>query len=294
MTPAFEARDLVKKFGSVVALDGVTLTIPEGSVVGLVGRNGGGKSTLLHHLVGLQLPTSGSCLTLGVPSGRLDAGVLNRIGMVHQESRFLRWMTVEQHLRYVSSFYPRWDRDLEARLLGELELDRAARVGTLSPGNAQKLGIILAVGHRPELLVLDEPVSALDPIARERMLQILLDLLAGGTRTILVSSHVLRDVERIVDHVICLDRGRVRVNEPWDELQERFAEWVVTSSAGRLPMYFEERFVLSSKGNSHEARMFVRDANGDLPRFRERYGAEVTVRPLNLERMFPLFLEEKV
>lgn len=289
-----EVRDLTKRFGSVTALERVTLDIPAGSVVGLIGRNGSGKTTLLRHLIGLQLPTSGSCTTLGRACDKLGRDELARVGVVHQENRFVEWMTVEQHLAYVGSFYPRWDKEREARLLRELELDRKAQVGNLSPGNAQKLGILLAVCHHPELLFLDEPVSALDPIAREMMLKFLFELLEDAGRTIVISSHVLRDVEKIVDHVICLDRGHVRHAAPLDELQERFGEWLVTSKSGKLPVYFPERYVLSHEGTSFEARLFVRDANGALAEFRAAYDAEVTMRPLNLERLFPLLLEEKV
>lgn len=292
--PAFELRDVTKQFGSVTALDRVTVSIPPRSVVGLIGRNGSGKTTLLRHLVGLALPTRGSCYTLGVSAGELGSAELSRIGVVNQENRFIDWMSVDEHIRYVSSFYPHWDRDLETRLLKDLELDRRARVGALSPGNVQKLAVILAVGHHPDLLLLDEPVSALDPISRAGMLRFLVELLQEGTRTIVISSHVLTDIERMVDHVICLHQGRLRVSAGFDELRERFCEWMVTSKNGRLPVYFPERYVVAHQGNSFQAVVSVRDAGDRLPEFKIRYEAEVAIRPLNLERLFPLLLEEKV
>jgi ABC-2 type transport system ATP-binding protein len=262
-------------------------------VVGLVGQNGSGKTTLLRNLIGLTLPTSGTCTTLEVDSAELGPEQLSRIGVVHQENRFLTWMTVEQHLNYVGSFYENWDRELQARLLKDLELDRTARVGSLSTGNAQKLGILLAVCHHPDLIILDEPVSALDPIAREKLLGFLLELLQDKTRTIVISSHILRDIEKIVNWVVCLKGGKVRVDASLDDLQERFSEWVVTSKAGKLPVYFEEPYILVTKGNSFQAQVFVRDANGSQAEFQRKYEADVEKRPLNLERMFPLFLEEK-
>ena len=123
MESAFEVKNLTKAFGDVTALDNVSVAVPKPAVVGLIGRNGSGKTTLLRHVIGLYLPSSGQCTTLGCPSDKLGPGELSRIGVVHQENRFLEWMKVEQQLRYVSSFYKNWDRDLEQRLLDELELE---------------------------------------------------------------------------------------------------------------------------------------------------------------------------
>ena len=152
-------------------------------------------------------------------------------------------MTVEQHLRYVSSFYENWDRDLEDRLVSELELARKTRVAVLSTGNAQKLAVVLSVCHHPQLLLLDEPVSSMDPIARETFLLFLVELLNEDRSTIIISSHILCDIEKIVDWIICLDRGRVMENQSLDDLQERFSEWKVTSPE-QLPERFEEPFVI--------------------------------------------------
>ncbi len=292
MESAFEVKNLTKSFGDVTALDNVSVSVPKPSVVGLIGRNGSGKTTLLRHVFGLYLPTSGQCTTLGCPSDKLGSDELSRIGVVHQEKRFLEWMKVEQQLRYVSTFYKHWDRDLEQRLLDELELDPSARVGTLSPGNAQKLGIILAVCHRPDLLILDEPVSGLDPITREQFLRFLLELLQQGAKTIVISSHVLHDIEKVINRVICLDRGRIRADASLDDLQERFAEWRVTARDGRLPAHFEEDFVISREGDSLQARLLVKGASDNLNAFKVKYGVDVASSPLNLEQMFPLLLEE--
>jgi ABC-2 type transport system ATP-binding protein len=293
MEHVFETKDLTKKFDATVALDHVTLGVPKGSIVGLVGKNGCGKTTLLRHLVGLHLPTSGTSTTLGRPSGKLGHDELVRIGNVPQENRFLDWMDVDQHIRYVASFYPRWDRDREKRLLEDLELSPGVQVGALSPGNAQKLALVLALGHHPELLVLDEPVSALDPIARGKLLSFLLELLREDDATIVISSHVLRDVEQVVDRVICLDEGRLKVSEPLDDLKERYAEWRLTVREGsELPRRFPEPYVLRQEVNGRQASLLVRGPGAELSTFRERYPVDVEVRPLNLERMFPLLLEE--
>ena len=292
MESVFEVKNLTKTFGDVTALDNVSVSVPGPAVVGLIGRNGSGKTTLLRHVIGLYLPTSGHCTTLGCPSDKLGSDELSRIGVVHQENRFLEWMKVEQQLRYVSSFYKRWDKDLEQRLVDELELEPSARVGTLSPGNAQKLGIILAVCHRPNLLILDEPISGLDPITREQFLRFLLELLHQDANTIVISSHVLHDVEKVINRVICLDKGRIKADASLDDLQERFAEWRVTVKAGRLPTRFEENYVVSQEVDSYQARLLVKGASDNLDAFKTKYGVDVDSSPLNLESMFPLLLQE--
>ena len=292
MNHAVETRDLSKRFGSVMALDRVTVAVPRGSIAGLIGRNGSGKTTLLHHWTGLLLPGSGESLTLGSPSGRLGAAELARIGVVHQEGRFLEWMTVYQHLRYVASFYPRWDRALEDRLLLELDLDPGKRVVTLSPGSAQKLALILAVGHHPDLLLLDEPASGLDPIAREQLLAFLLERVRDDGTTVLVSSHVLRDVERLVDWVVCLEGGLLRESAPLDDLKESFAEWVVSRPDRPLESPYTEPYVLRQDVNRHRGRLLVRAPSETAQAFAARHEVEVEVRPLNLEEMFPLLVEE--
>lgn len=292
MTYVIETTDLSKRFGGTTALDRVSIAVPERAVVGLVGRNGSGKTTLLRHAVGLQLPTSGTCRTLGSVSGELGHGELARIGVVPQDNRFLEWMTVEQHVRYVASFYPRWDLEREARLHRDLELETGARVGTLSAGNAQKLAIVLAMCHHPELLLLDEPMSDLDPIVRGRLLAFLVELLGEDDATVVVSSHILRDVEKVVDHVICLESGHVVTDAALDDLEERYAEWRVTSRRP-LPASFDEAFILQQQIEGHQASLLVRPTPDDLESFRADHRVDVSSHPLNLKRIFPLLVAKR-
>jgi ABC-2 type transport system ATP-binding protein len=282
---------LSKCFGDNLALDRVSLRIPAGSVTGLVGRNGSGKSTLLRTVAGLYLPSAGSCETLGAPVGALSAAQLTRIGYLDQEAKYIDWMRVREHLDYVASYYPSWDKQLEARLIRELEVHESAKVGTLSPGNRQKLGILLAVCHRPELLLLDEPASALDPIVREQMMGLLMTLLADSVRSIVVSSHILHDVERLVDRIVCLDQGHLVQHRALDELQEGYAEWLVSARQGKLPQ-FMEGYILSQESVGAQARLVVREPAQHLQEFAERYEVDVQARPLTLEQIFPLLLKE--
>jgi ABC-2 type transport system ATP-binding protein len=285
---AFEFRNVTKRFGKTVALDDVTYAAPRQSVIGLIGKNGSGKTTLLRHVTGLYLPTSGECTTLGVPARDLGRAELSRIGVVNQHDALLPWMRARQLLRYVSSFYERWDKDLEQHLVATLEFDVEARVGAMSPGTAQKLGLVLATCHRPELLLLDEPLSDLDPIARKDVLTALLEYFRSDSGTIVISSHLLHDIERIADRIVCMDGGRLVADASLDDLKEGYAEWLVTSQAGLLPARFGDAFVLSSSGDRYRARVFVKDPDAHATAFSSKYAATVESRPLGLEAVFRL------
>lgn len=290
MNPVLETSGLTKRFDRIAALDDLTLSLPAGHIVGLLGRNGCGKTTLLQHAVGLLLPSAGECRTLGTSTRTLGAEQLARMGYVPQAPRLIEWMRVEQHLSYLASFYVTWDLTRQERLQAELELPRDVKVGTLSGGDLQKFAVIASVCHHPKLLFLDEPFSALDPIVRERMLALLIELAREDESTIVVSSHILHDVEKVIDWVVCLDRGRLVVNSALDELQERYAEWTIRVREGSLPVRFPEPFVLTQEGDANQARLRVVDAAGRDAEFGACYHADVTARPLNLEQIFPLLV----
>jgi ABC-2 type transport system ATP-binding protein len=191
--------------------------------VGLLGRNGAGKSTLFDVACGLVLPTEGSCRTLGVDSGRLGDEQLARLGVVHQNGTFPAGITVRRLLDFTASFYGNWDRERERRLSAELELPLDQKVNGLSPGDQQKAALVAAVCHHPSLVLLDEPVSALDPVVRARTLRFLLSLIREDASTIVIASHILADLEKVVDWLACLDRGNLSVSASLDDIQERYA-----------------------------------------------------------------------
>lgn len=282
------------QYGSRQALHGLTLEIPAQRIVGLLGRNGAGKSTLLHIACGLVLPTQGTCTTLGKPCGDLDAAELAQIGLVSQEARFLEWMTVEQQLRYQASFYPNWDTAREKHLVDTLALDRSRKIVQLSTGDRQKVGLILATCHHPQLLLLDEPVSTLDPIVRESAMAFLLDVLREDGSTIVISSHLLADVERFVDWIVCLDEGRLALSTALDAVHESYAEWIVSTSGAALPAHFPEPWILAQQISGTQARLSVRTPSAaEQARFAQAHGVKITVNPMNLERLFPLLTRER-
>jgi ABC-2 type transport system ATP-binding protein len=210
-----------KRFGGTMALQDVDLRIPAGAVVGVIGRNGSGKTTLLHHVTGLQLPTRGAVRTLGVPTAELTQRHMARIGVAQQHAVFPAYLRIRELLRFLASFYTRWDHDLAQSLTDLMAVDVDAMVGGLSPGHRQRLGLVLALSPRPEVLLLDEPLSDLDPEMRRVALDVLMSRYAEDTPTILLSSHLLHDIEPVITHVLALDRGRITSFDEFDTLKER-------------------------------------------------------------------------
>jgi len=292
MTHPVEINSLSKRFGKKIVLDSVSLTLPARSLVGLVGRNGSGKTTLLRHVVGLYMPTTGECRTFGTPTPELGSSELERIGFAQQGDNFLDWMRARQIIRYVANFYPRWDEALEQNLVDMLDIDLETKIDKASPGNVQKLALVLATCHHPDLLLLDEPLSNLDPIARRDVLSMLLDRFENDQVTMVISSHQVFDIERIVDRIVCLEKGKVVADAGLDELKESFAEWVVTSREGLLPPVYDGSYVLEAEGDRFQARLTVRDPDGYLAAFQSRYSAEVIAHRLGLEAIFPLLVDQ--
>lgn len=201
--------DLTRRFGRRVALDRVSLRLPRGVVLGLVGVNGSGKTTLIRHVLGLLQAQSGQVRVFGLDPVADCVRVLGQIGHVSDDTDLPNWMRVEELMRYTAAFYPRWDAAYAERLRRDFALEPGWKVAALSRGLRARLALLLAMAHRPELLVLDEPSAGLDPIARRDILAAVIRDVASDGRTVLFSSHLLDEVERIADHVALIDSGRV-------------------------------------------------------------------------------------
>jgi ABC-2 type transport system ATP-binding protein len=215
-----EVEGLTRRFGRTTALDGVGLEVPRGVVFGLVGENGAGKTTLIKHLLGLLRPQAGRVRVLGLDPVREPVAVLSRVGYLGEDRDLPGWMRVRELTRYLRAFYPTWDDGLADELTRRFELDPEARVKTLSQGQRARAGLLAAMAYRPELLVLDEPSTGLDPIVRRDILAAIIRTIADEGRTVLFSSHLLDEVERVSDHVAMIDRGRVVVCGPIDEVKQ--------------------------------------------------------------------------
>ena len=206
--------DLTRRFGARVALSSVTLRIPRGGVYGLVGANGAGKTTLIRHVLGLLRAEQGSVRVFGRDPVADPVGVLSRIGYLSEENDLPGWMRVDELMRYSRAFYPGWDDAYAAELRAMFALDPAAKIKTLSKGQKARAGLVIALAYRPELLVLDEPSSGLDPIVRRDILGAVLRTIADEGRTVLFSSHLLEEVERVADHVTMIRAGQIVVSAP--------------------------------------------------------------------------------
>lgn len=233
--PIIDVNNLSKEFGKNLALSGVNLTVPAGSVVGILGPNGSGKTTLLKHIAGLTLPSRGSVETFGTPAANLGPEQVGRIGYVSQESELMDWLTVGETLDFVSAHHPTWDSALADRLLADFKLDLGAKTGSLSVGQRQRLSIIMGICHKPDLLLLDEPAASLDPIVRQEFLDLLMELIQDPGRTILISSHILTDVEKVIDQVLIIDEGAVHCFQPLDELREQYHRVHLSALSDSLP-----------------------------------------------------------
>jgi ABC-2 type transport system ATP-binding protein len=216
---AVETHGLTKQYRSVTALGDCSVTIPEGRICGLVGPNGAGKTTLLKLLAGLAAPTSGTATVLGAAPGQ-DPAYLSEIGYVAQDMPLYPRMSAEDHIRIGARLNSRWDGDLARGRLAELDIPLGRSVGTLSGGQRAQVALSLALAKRPRLLLLDEPVAALDPLARRRFLATVATAVtdAEGSLTVLLSSHLISDLERVCDSLIVIAASRVQLHGDTEDL----------------------------------------------------------------------------
>jgi ABC-2 type transport system ATP-binding protein len=217
---AVATHGLVKRYGREAALQGIDLQVPEGSVSVLIGANGAGKSTTLRILLDLVRATAGSAEVLGMDTRARSSEVRAQIGYVPERIEWgYGWMRVGRLLEYHAAYYPTWDRGYAARLarLFDLRLDR--KLGRLSKGQVRRVQLTLALAHRPPLLVLDEPTDGLDPIMRDETLAVLADHMSEAPTTMLISTHLIHDADRLADHVAMLERGRLVTQAPRDTLR---------------------------------------------------------------------------
>lgn len=219
--PVVKIRELTRQFGSHIALYRINLTIPQGIVYGLVGGNGAGKTTLIKHILGLLRAEEGMVQVFGVNPVVNPPAVLGRIGYLSEDRDMAGWMYVEELLNYTRAFFPDWDPVFAKELLEMFELSRHQKIKTLSRGQLARVGLLTALAHRPQLLLLDEPSSGLDPVVRKDILGAIIRTVVDEGRTVLFSSHLLDEIERVADHVAMLANGRLVLDDTLDNIKSR-------------------------------------------------------------------------
>ncbi|MEO7822684.1 MAG: ABC transporter ATP-binding protein [Gemmatimonadaceae bacterium] len=211
---------LTRRFGTRTALDSVSLSLPRGAVYGLVGANGAGKTTLIRHILGLLRAESGTVRVFGLDPVADPVAVLSRIGYLSEENDLPGWMRIDELIRYSRAFYSAWDDSYAEELRRAFALDPHAKIRNLSKGQKARAGLLIALAHRPELLVLDEPSSGLDPIVRRDILGAVIRTIADEGRTVLFSSHLLEEVEQVADHVTMISEGTIALSASLDAIRE--------------------------------------------------------------------------
>lgn len=273
MTAVLETNDLGKRYGRRWALRDCSLTIPDGKVVGLVGPNGAGKTTLLHLGVGLLTPTSGTITVLGSPPAD-DPAQLGRVGFVAQDTPTYSRLSIADHLRMGAWLNPRWDSGLAARRIEDLGLDPKQRAGSLSGGQRAQVALTLAIAKRPEVLLLDEPVASLDPLARREFLQSLMEVVAEHGISVVLSSHLIADLERVCDYLVVLVASQVQVA---GEVSDLLASHYRLSGARRDPATLPgNQEVIEGSHTDRQSTLLVRTAERIID-------PAWTVKPVTLE-----------
>ena len=282
-----QVNGLSRTFKAATALSEVTFEVPKNAVLGLVGENGAGKTTLIKHALGLFKPQQGSIALFGLDPVRDTEAVLSRIGYLSEQRDLPLWMNVDEAIHYWSAFYPRWDSDYASELLDMFELAPQQKLKNLSRGELARTGLLLAVAHRPELLLLDEPSSGLDPIVRRDILAAIIRTVSDDGRTVVFSSHLLDEVQRVSDHLVLLHQGRVCLSGPLDDLLESHVRRDI-----RLPASVSSRHppqppgAIGCRGADRDWTV-IAPSNTDMDAWLHEQSAEVLHRsPATLDDLF--------
>jgi ABC-2 type transport system ATP-binding protein len=280
-----DIHHLTRRFNDKAALQDVTVQIPRGQVFGIVGENGAGKTTLIKHILGLYRAQQGSVSVFGMDPVKHPQEVLSRIGYLSEQPDFPEWMTIAQFMNYMAAFYPNWDRQYATRLLEMANLDSRKKIRELSKGQQARVGLCAAQAHRPELLVLDEPSSGLDPVARTEILATVIRTVVLEGRSVLLSSHLLEEVERVCDHLLFFSNGQVLLSDSMEAVLERHYQ-ITLRLPGRLD-WQSLPGVFNAVEDHGEWQLFCFTDVADLTGLLEQQGAQILgKRRLSLNEAF--------
>lgn len=229
--PAIKIEGLHFSYGKKHVLKGVDLSVPKGSIFGFLGRNGAGKTTTIKTLLGLQKPHAGRCVVGGLDSVTETLKVRKKIGFMAEDQQMYGWMKVSRIIKWVAGFYPDWDYSFINELGEILKLPKNVKVKALSKGQNSSLALLLALGHKPDIVILDDPTLGLDPIARKDFLRHVIDLLQNNGVTVFFSSHLLYEIEPVADHIAILDKGVIIKACKTEQLRESVRRFVLTPNS---------------------------------------------------------------
>lgn len=281
-----DVRNLSRRFGQTAALDGISVQVEPGYVYGLVGVNGAGKTTLIKHLLGLLRAKEGSVRVFGMDPVEHPVEVLRRIGYLSEDRDLPEWMRIHELLRYTAAYYPNWDQAYADELVTTFGLDNTKKIKECSKGMRAQAGLIAAVAHRPELLLLDEPSTGLDPIVRKDILNAIIRTVADEGRAVIFSSHLLDEVELMSDYVFMIDAGKRVIEGSLDDIKDQHRLLHVRFSDARdeLPRLDG---VLSAESSGDSWSLVVNGAATDVREALQAAGGEVThARHATLQEIF--------
>jgi ABC-2 type transport system ATP-binding protein len=289
---AIETSGLKKSFGNRLALNGLDLRVPAGSIFGFLGRNGAGKTTTIKILMGMLKADSGTSRVFNMdpadPRGSID--IRSRIGFVTEDKDLYPYMNVEQMIRFTRPFFPKWRDDLERRYLKMFDLPPKRKVSDLSKGMRSKLMLLIAICHGAELLILDEPTDGLDPAAVEEVLRELVTIAGSQGATIFFSSHQLNEVEQIADHICIVDKGRAIVTGVLDDLKQQYRRFRIVLQSEALVRPDWVREIEGIESFRQEGRTVSILASRNLDAIADRIdslsGASVERFPVGLKEIF--------
>jgi ABC-2 type transport system ATP-binding protein len=287
MTNAYVvAEGLGKSFNAKPVLENVSFTVEPGDVVGVLGKNGAGKTTLLELMLGFTPPTAGRVEVFGHESFKLPGAAKARVGFVPQQDELVSQLTARDQIDVIASFYSRWDHALIERLCRTWELDPGERIKGMSVGQRQKLSILLSLGHSPDLLILDEPVASLDPVARRRFLEQIVDVTADQQRSVVLSSHIVTDIERLANKIWILKDRRMYWRGDFDSLKDAVVRIHVRSQTA-FPEGWSIPNALSTQIEEGYATAIVGDWTAEMQgELETRLRAPLEVESLTLEDIF--------
>jgi ABC-2 type transport system ATP-binding protein len=285
--PVIDLQAVHKSFRSTDVLRGVTLRVERGKTFAFLGRNAAGKTTLIRLLLGLLKRDDGAIRVLGLDPQRQPLELRRRVGYLAEDQTMYGWMRVDEIVRFVAPFYPTWDHDLALRYLRDFELPLRTRIKHLSKGQNVRLGLVLALAHRPELVILDDPALGLDPIMRKQFNRDLITHLQGEGRTVFYSSHLLYEVEPVADEVAILHDGRIVRQADTETLRRDVKQIILSSDALEVARF--ELNILDERDDGGRVAVTVERAEHALDVL-GREGVDHRVIDLNLDEIFEAYV----